>query len=155
MTLMIQYSPMQRWIKKKNWRVRYSRIQHEVVPAAKCAKLTTWQAHMKNFGQTSGRFAHAIVVHPFGYILPIMATEGKEIMREKGVKEFAKTASSAYKLMTKSEKERLKKKCSEEKPVTIRDVKHEGRKIFKIMDKQVPFDFGIPRPPWCMAIWDP
>ena len=58
-------------------------------------------------------------------------------MREKGVKEFAKTASSTYKTISASEKEELRKNCSDEKPVMVKDIKHEGHKIFKNMDKQV------------------
>ena len=104
-------------------------------------------------------------------------TEGKEIMREKGVKEFAKTASSTYKTISASEKEELRKKCSDEKPVMVKDIKHEVHKIFKNMDKQVEpnlafyvsllygslgslgslpvGEFRILRLPCCRGVWDP
>ena len=50
---------LQRWIKKKNRRVKYVRAENDVIPAAKRVKLTPWQAYMKDFGQTNGKYAQA------------------------------------------------------------------------------------------------
>ena len=66
---------------------------------------------------------------------------------KKGTKEFSQTASHAYKSMTESEKEELRKKCGEQAhPVTVKDIKRDGHKIFKNVDKQVslkcPFQLG-------------
>ena len=78
-------------------------------------------------------------------------------MKKKGVKEFAQTASLAYKSMSAAQKEELTKKCSDKaKPLTAKDIKREGCKIFKNMDKQVPVPHKISV--WCPTIstglWD-
>ena len=59
-------------------------------------------------------------------------------MKTRGTKEFTQTDSHAYNYITVSQKEELRKKCSEEaQPLTVKDIKRDGRKIFKNMDKQV------------------
>ena len=50
--------------------LKYARVQDEVVPAAKCARLNTWQAYMKNFGQTNGRFTYIVALY-YNYLLAI------------------------------------------------------------------------------------
>ena len=52
-------------------------------------------------------------------------------MKTKGTKEFAQTASRAYKSISASQREELRKKCSKQtQPLTVKDIKHDGRKIF-------------------------
>ena len=48
----------QRWIKKKNRRVKHSRPRNDEVPATKRVKLTPWHAYTKDFGKTDGTFAN-------------------------------------------------------------------------------------------------
>ena len=126
----------QRWIKKTNRRVRYTRPKNDV-PASKRVKLTPWQVYMKDFGQTDGKFVHIYTqMQHTGYLS--LLVEGKDIMKKGGTKEFAQTASRAYKSVTASKKEELKKRCSEQvRQLTVKDIKHDGYKIFKNMDKQV------------------
>ena len=77
-------------------------------------------------------------------------------MKTRGTKEFAQTASRAYKSITASQKEELRKKCSEEaQPLTVKDIKRDGRKIFKNMDKQVSTVREESSIPSSEAIWDP
>ena len=45
-----------------------------MVPAAKRARLTTWQAYMKNFGQTNGRFLYIVALY-----YNLLATVDREI----------------------------------------------------------------------------
>ena len=75
-------------------------------------------------------------------------------MKTKGVKEFAKSASAGYKSIAASDKAELQRKCEESKALMAKDIKHEGQRIFKNMDKQVyklssPKCFGIYKFPLC------
>ena len=114
--------------------MRRTRPKNDVL-ASKRIKLTPWQVYMKDFGQTDGKFVHVYTqIQHTGSLL----VEGKDIMKKGGTKEFARTAGRAYKSVTASKKEELKKRCSEQvRQLKVKDIKHDGYKIFKNMDKQV------------------
>ena len=65
-------------------------------------------------------------------------TEGKEIMKRKGTKYFSQAAGHTYKNLKELEKEKLRKRSRElEQPLTLKECKQNGYKIFKNIDKQV------------------
>ena len=87
---------------------------------------------MKEFGQTDGKNAYVMTTQP------TVSLEGNKLMTTKGTKEFAQSASSAYKTMTTSQKEELRKKyAQQEKTLTVQNIKCEGRKIMKNIESQV------------------
>ena len=57
-------------------------------------------------------------------------------MKAKGTKEFAQTASRAYKSISASQREELRKKCNEQtQPLTVKDMMGARYSNFKNMDQ--------------------
>ena len=55
-----------------------------------------------------------------------------------GTREFSQAASNVYCSLTASQKLDLRKRLTDDpKPLTTRNIKHEGRNIFKCMNTQV------------------
>ena len=73
-------------------------------------------------------------------------------MTTKGTKEFAQSASSAYKTMTASQKEELRKKY--EKTLTVQNIKCEGRKM-KNIESQVHSITHTQASPWFQMLLTP
>ena len=74
---------------------------------------------MKEFGQTDGKYAYTMTDLT---TQPTVSLEGNKLMTTKGTKEFAQSASSAYKTMTASQKEELRKKyAQQEKTLTVQN----------------------------------
>ena len=59
-------------------------------------------------------------------------------MHESGMKEFTKAASSSYQDISGQEKEELRDRCvPRTQSLTAKDVKRNGNKIFRSIEKQV------------------
>ena len=65
-------------------------------------------------------------------------------MRTSGMKAFTKAASSSYSTLLEPDKEMLRVRCSERsQPLTAKDIKQKGCKIFKSIEKQVNTELSV------------
>jgi catalase len=66
---------------------------------------------------------------------------------KKGTKDFSQAASSHYKVMTPDEKEDLRKRrLQSTKSFSTREIKQEGRSIFKSIHLKVSYELRIHAP---------
>ena len=66
-----------------------------------------------------------------------LSSDGKTMMK-KGTQGFSHAASAVYATISQEEKEELQKRCtSTAQSLTAKDIKQNGKKIFKAIDRHV------------------